>query len=341
MHMNLATWWPRPLEECREHGVYTSAMEHDVFGVHERVAYVIGIDEPDAKDNAGGGYDKGLGLNARRIAHSGWQQLAERYDHPVPTWLNMDGTVRPLNWAVYGQVGDVNGFDPYPINFYGGDHAYVRESLDYARRCISPTRLFVFFETFGWAKGQGVPTKARGPLPAEYRQNFVQAVGAGMKGFSSWVYSAGAGGWQLNPDFAEEIARCNRMIDPIDDLLLLGAPVELASNDAGTVLTGTEGNEFWPKPRVWTGSLLCGPNALVVAVANHIPASVSGPPAIEAARNVSVSVKLPPFFPQVSAFEITEAGIREQPVRVEDRVALLALDVVESGRLFLLRSSAE
>ena len=73
--MNLATWLMRSLEICREHDLVTSAMQHDVFGVHERVAYVLGPDEPDAKDDAGGGYDHGLGLHARKLAESGWQEL--------------------------------------------------------------------------------------------------------------------------------------------------------------------------------------------------------------------------------------------------------------------------
>lgn len=34
-------------------------------------------DEADAKDNVGGGYDKGLGYNARLMAHAGWWELVD------------------------------------------------------------------------------------------------------------------------------------------------------------------------------------------------------------------------------------------------------------------------
>lgn len=337
LHMNLATWLMRSLEICREHDLVTSAMQHDVFGVHERVAYVLGPDEPDAKDDAGGGYDHGLGWHARKLAESGWQELLERYNGPVPSWLNMNGTVRPLNWAVYGQFGDINGFDPYPVTYYGADHACVRESLEHVRACAAPTPVFAFLEAYGWSSGQGVPDKVRGPLPEEYRQNLVQALGVGVKGLSSWVYSPGAGGWAQQDAFAQEIGRCNRLVEHIADLLILGTPIQLAANDAGTVATGTAGQEYWEKPRVWTGCLLCGPDALVLAAANHIPASKDAPPLIEPARRFMLSVTLPDFLPSVSAEEVTEEGLVPVPCRMQEGTALIPVDELVSGKLFVLR----
>ncbi|HQH52618.1 MAG TPA: hypothetical protein PKY01_09345 [Candidatus Hydrogenedentes bacterium] len=340
LHMNLATWWMRSLEECRKHSILTSAMLNDVFGVHERVAYVLGPDEPDARDDAGDGYDKGLGWNARKLADSGWQELLERYDAPVPSWLNIDGTVRPLNWAVYGQFGDINGFDPYPVTYYGADHAYVRESLEHVRRCAAPTPVFAFLEAYGWASGQGVPDKARGPVPDEYRQNLVQAIGAGAKGLSSWVYSAGAGGWARNDAFANEIGHCNRLIEHIEDLIILGTPINLAANDAGTVATGTAGEELWEKPRVWSGCLLCGPDALLVAAVNHIPAAAPGNPEIEPARNVTVSLTLPEYLPRVAAAEVTEDGFTPVSCEIRGNTALLRIEEIVAGNLYLLRRAS-
>jgi len=338
--MNLATWWMRSFEECQEHDIYTSAMQDRVFGVHERVAYVLGPDEPDAKDNPGGGYDKGLGWNVRKLMDSGWQELLERYNWPVPSWLNINGTVRPLSWAVYGQFGDINGFDPYPVTYYGADHAYVRESLEHVRKCSAPTPVFAFLEAYGWASGQGVPSNARGPIPEEYRQNLVQAIGIGTKGLSSWVYSAVAGGWQLNEEFAKEIGRCNRLVEHIEDILILGTPVNLASNDAGTVMTGTIGEEVWGKPRVWTGCLLCGPDTLVVAAANHIPASKPDGPEIEPTRNVTISIMLPEYLSRVTAAEVTEDGLSPVPCKTQGRMALLPVEEIKSGKIYVLQRAS-
>ena len=335
MHMNLAMWHERSLETCRKYDLRTTTTA--IFDRHERVAFVLGPDEPDARDNRGGGYDKGLGANARALAHSGWQELIERHAPHVASWINMNGTVRPLNWGVYGQLADVTCFDPYPINFYAADHAYVRESLDYARLCGAPKPMYGCLETFGWQKGQGVPKSARGPIPAEYRQNVVQALGVGMKGLTGWVYSAGAGGWQVNEPVAREIAKLNRLIEHIEDDLLLGTPIDLARTDAGQVNTGAVGQEHWPKDRVWAGALLCGPDTLIITAANHIPASKPAPPKIDPAQNVTITVDLPPYLSAVSAQEVTEDGMKSFPCRIKGGQAFLKLDTIESGRVFVLR----
>jgi hypothetical protein len=340
MHMNLLTWRMHGLETCEAVRLSTSCMDSEVLHTHPLVRYIFAPDEPDAKDNRGGGYDRGLGWHARMLAESRWQELVERRTPPLISWMNMNGTVRPLNWAVYGQFGDVNGFDPYPVTNYGGDHAYVRESLNHARLCGAPSRLYAILEAFGWSRGQGVPDDVRGPVPAEYRQNAVQAIGAGMKGLTSWVYSGSAGGWQNNDAVREEIKKVNQLIEHIETDLLLGTPIDLARNDAGMVSTGIAGNEAWAKERVWVGSLLCGPDTIVLAAANHIPASTPDPPSISAAENVTIRVQLPEFLPSVTAGEVTETGISPYPSRVENNEALLQVDRIESGRVFLLRGSA-
>ncbi len=337
MNMNLAMWHFRGHEDCEKYDLFTSTNTHRMFDAHDRVRYILGPDEPDAHDNRGGGYGRGLGHHARRLMDSGWQELVQSQAPHVATWLIMNGTTRPLNWSIYGQLADICCFDPYPINFYGGDHAYVRESLSYARLCGAPRRMYACLEAFGWSAGQGVPSNRRGPLPQEWRQNVVQALGAGAKGLTSWVYSAGAGGWQLNEPARNEIAAVNGLIAGVEDELLLGCPVDWASTDAGTVPTGVVGEENWPKERVWAGALLCGPDTLLVAAANHIPAGKPEPPEITPAENVTITVQLPEYLADVSAFEATDDGLRPVPCTVDDGRAILRVDTIESGRLFVLK----
>jgi len=335
MHMNLAMWHEQSLETCQEYGLHTNS--GSVFDLHPRVAYVMGPDEPDAHDSRGGGYARGLGYHARDLAHSGWQELIQRFAPQAATWIIMNGTVRPLNWCVYGQFADISCFDPYPVTYYGADHAYVRESLSYARQCGAPNRMYACLEAFGWQEGQGVPGGARGPIPAEYRQNVVQAIGAGIKGLTSWVHSAGAGGWQINEACKQEIAEMNALIEHIQDYLLLGTPVDLASSDAGLVPTGVVGQEEWPKELVWVGSLLCGPDTIVVTAVNHIRASKPEPPDIQPAQDVTVTVNLPDFLTEVEAFEATADGLVPFGCSTADGKALLHLKSVESGRVFVLQ----
>ncbi|MBT7300174.1 MAG: hypothetical protein HN849_11705 [Victivallales bacterium] len=340
MHMNLAMWHKKPEAACRTHNIFTTSPTQDVgvgSPLHSRVAFVIGPDEPDARDNRGGGYRKGLGSHARRLAHAGWQELIERFSPHAASWIIMNGTVRPLNWSVYGRFADITSFDPYPVNFYGGDHAYVRESLNLARQTGAPKRMFACLEAFGWSKGQGVPAKHRGPLPAEYRQNVVQAIGCGMKGLTSWVYVNSAGGWQLSEPAKQEIANMNALIEHIEGDLLLGTPAALGSSDAGTVPTGVVGNEAWPKDRVAVATLLCGPDTLVVTAANHIPASRPKPPTIQPAKDVTVTVDLPDYLASVAAFEATPQGLVPFPCALADGKALLNIPTLEAGRVFVLR----
>jgi len=333
-HMNLAMWRQHDLESCRRYDLVTTGS--NPFDSHARTAFIMGPDEPDAHDNRGGGYGNGLGAIARDLAHSGWQQTIERQAFPAASWIIMNGTVRPLNWGVYGRFADIACFDPYPVTYYAADHAYVRESLGHVRRCATPNRMYACLEAYGWTSGQGVPKGARGPTPEEYRQNVVQAIGAGMKGLTSWTYVAGAGGWQVNEPVAKEIANVNALIEHIEDLLLIGAPVDLVTSDAGAVPAGVVGEERWPKERVAVAALLCGPDAIVVTAANHIPASKPDPPIIEPAKNVTLTVTVPAFLSEVECFEVTEEGLKAFPCTLHGVEALLELKTIVSGRVFVL-----
>ena len=343
LHMNLGMWHERSPEECEQYNIGTTS--YTPFSSNQHVDFVLGPDEPDAKDNRGGGtHANGLGWHARGLTFSGWQQLIERYAPQAASWIIMNGTVRPLNWAVYGQMADIACYDPYPVTYFAADHAYVRESLTQARRCGAPNRMHGCMEAFGWAEALGVPKGARGPIPAEYRQNIVQAIGTGMKGLTSWVHPGTAGGWQEKDAFREEIGRVNQLIEHIEGDLLLATPIDLASSDAGEVMTGVTSSdgtkmEAWPKQRVWTGTLLSGPDTIVVTAVNHIQAEKPDPPQIDVAKKVSITVKLPSYLKKVTGFEVTEDGVVPFDCHVENGNAILRLKAIESGRVFLLRRS--
>jgi hypothetical protein len=97
------------------------------------------------------------------------------------------------------------------------------------------------------------------------------------------------------------------------------------------------GQEQWVKERVWVGSLLCGPNKIVLAVANHLPAAKPGHPDIEPATDFTVQVALPDFLPAVDAYEATEAGLAPYPCHAENARLFLHVNSVRSGRVFVLK----
>ncbi len=343
LNMNVSMWNKLSLASCEKYDVFTSALWGNVYDLHSRVAYAIGLDEPDGTfDPQGGRGPGGLGRCARLGTQmSGWNSIVERFAPKVATWAMLNHSARPLSWAVYGQWCDILSVDPYVTTFMGGDHSYIRESLGYVRRCCAPNRMFVTLETFGWGDGDGVPEDGRGPTSLEYRQNVVQAIGCGIKGLTSWVYTRSGGGWQLKLPEAtavkEEIGKMNQLIRHIERYLLIGTPIDLATSDAGLVTAGPAGQEGWKKNRVWVGSLLCGPDTIVLAAVNHIPASKKEPPTIEPAKNVTITVRLPRFLQAVKAFESTQDGLVPIPCQIADGKALLKLDSIRSGRVFVFR----
>ncbi|MBN1437434.1 MAG: hypothetical protein JW936_10200 [Sedimentisphaerales bacterium] len=343
MNMNFVLWQQRPLEECLRYDVYTSTYATNCFDLHERVRYVFGPDEPDAHDNRGGGYDVGLGATARTLAETGWHEVLDNYASNTSSMLVVNGTTRPLNWYVYGQLADNCCFDPYPVNWYGADHTFVYESLNLTRQACRPNRMFACIEAYGWPDeatlAAGNPRNRRGPTPDEYRQNLVQAIGAGMKGLTSWVYFAGGLGWEVNDDLRHEIARSNLMLELIEDRLLIATPLDIVTAETDLVLTGRLNDERFMKPRVFTAALLSGPDVLIVTAVNHIAPSKPEVPEIVPAENVTLTIELPEYFStDVTAYEVTPGGFVEHAITVDcdSRIATITLDEIISGRVFVI-----
>ena len=350
MNMNMRMWTDPGFEECDQYDIVTATGEEQLWNVHDRTWYIMGVDEPDAHDGkyardigleSNERYARALGFQARRKTLGEWTTLTYRFAPKAAPWIVVNGTTRPLNWGVYGQVADISCYDPYPVTYFRADHAFVRESLTMARLGGVPNRMFGCMEAFGWKEGAaGTPEGVgRGPTPEEWRQNLVQAIGTGIKGLTSWVYVEQAGGWQMYEPTRTEMAKVNKLIEHIEDDLLLGTPIDLAESDAGTVMTGVIHEENWPKERVWAGTVLCGPDTIVVTAANHIPAVRPEDPEIEPAEDVTITVQLPDYLRKVKAFEATEDGITPYDVEVQGGAAKLKLESIMSGRVFVLRRS--
>lgn len=332
MHMNLMMWNLSSLEVCNQYDVNTTLRPHtNIFGNHDRVSYIYGPDEPDAfQDNVGGGHERGLGYAARNLAETRQWDMNQRFMARRPWWLIVNATTTPLNWSVYGQVANIMAYDPYPTTFSQADHPYVRESLDFARKAGRPRRLIACLEAFTHG--------GRTPTAEEYRQNVVQAIGAGAKGLTNWLYPAQHGGWSNNPELAQAITSMNRLVEHIEKELLIASPVDWTVTDAGLINSGPVNDEKWNKERVWAGTLLAGEDTIIIALANHIPASHPAPPEIEPAKNVTVTINVPDYFASPVAHEVTSQGIVEYPSSVEQGKVELKLDSIVDGRIFLLRS---
>ena len=341
------------LERCEQYGIYSDS------GGHARHRYEYFYDEPDGKDQAPGYFEKygswqdeepvltgrawarGLGRNARDMVTSGRFEQTERELPHAATYIIINGTTSPLHMAVYGHLADIASTDPYPVNFFGADHTLVREQYSLMWQNSRPKVMHACLEAY-----QERSISPRGPTGAEYWQNVVQALGCGVKGIHSWVAQASVGGWLGDEDRKQAVIEMNALIEHIEDDLMLGVPIDIVSNNAGLIRTGSfwylEPGEYqidkpWMKEKVWTGALLCGPDTIVLAAANHIPASRTAPDDIPPARDVTITVQLPDFLQSLEAFEATAGGEVPFSIEVVGGKALLQVDAIESGRIFVLR----
>ena len=374
-------WFPRSVEEVKQLHMNTvfqpplkiTAERAEELGVyietdkHRRSAYEYFFDEPDSKDvhpkffekygewkdedpaYTGKAWAVGLGMNARQRVTSGRFEKLEQEAPHVLSYIIINGTTRPLNWSVYGHLADVASTDPYPCNIFGMDFPTVREQLGYLRKVSAPKIMHACLET-SWFRSQNNDPPRRAPTAGEFRQMAVQALGCGSKGMHSWLWPT-VGSFQGAvdyPELKEEYVYMNKLMHHLEKDLLLGTPIDIVSNDSGLTETGSWfhfAGEYklkkpWMKERVWTGALLCGPDTIVIAVANHIPASIE-PQQPQAARDVRITVQLPPFLRNVSAWEATGHGEAPFACKVEAGEAVLELDAIETGRMFVLRRTTD
>lgn len=366
-------WKAMSFEQSERLGVYSGNLYGKTVNTgHARMRYAYLYDEPDAHDihpgykakygakvakmgplYTGMGYAVGLGRNARDMIDSGRITKTEEDLPDVATYVITDGTTRPLNWFVYGQLTDIIATDPYPANYYGADWTSIREHYSMIRQAGAPRPFHACLEAYTnmpYHEKDHPEGLRRSPSGLEFRQMAVQAIGCGAKGINSWFWSKGNGmvGANYLPDIRAEYIRINKLTRYIESELLLGTPIDIVSNDAGLVPAGSwyfleKGpfalNRHWMKERVWTGALLCGPDTIVIAAANHIPASKTRLEHVEPARNVNITVKLPDFLPQVECFEVSESGLIAYPCHVSNGRAIITLASLESGSIFIFRRS--
>lgn len=379
--MNMV-WNAMPFEQADSLGVYTANLFSNFTGtkinseilrnhrknLHPRMRYYYLLDEPDAKDVhpdfkkkhdaevrelgplfTGLGAAVGLGLHARQMVDQ--IEEIEQMLYPVATYLVVDGTTRPLNWFVYGQLADIVATDPYPVNFYGADWTTIREQYDLIRQASAPRPFHACLEAYSeqYSRKTNDPNVIRrAPSSMEFRQMAIQALGCGAKGISSWLWGklGGMTGADYRPDIRREYIRINKLTEYIETELLLGSPIDIVTNDAGLTVAGSwyylEETPYklkkpWLKDRVCTRALLCGPDAILVTAVNHIPASRVKPEQVVASSNVKITVQLPEFLGKVKCFEVDDSGLHPYGCIIKEGKAVINLDSIESGRIFLLR----
>ncbi|HSW46862.1 MAG TPA: hypothetical protein VLM89_14975 [Phycisphaerae bacterium] len=348
----IGLWGPHPKEkaaEAKAHGInsYTTHGPFDVLheldmnyilvgtpgGGRPRTAQQSGRvcyynkDEPDAHDAMEIKtlpLMERLGVNAtQQVIPIIRQQRAA--DATTPNLVLINNTYKPLNWYVYGQLGDITATDPYvPISAEQLER--VPCSLAVARDACSPHPLVAVI----WATGNtGHRWSQRPPTPQEERMMVFYALGSGINGLAYFadIGIVAEGGKFLalseNKELWEEVGRINKDVAALAPYLSIGCPL--------------------PNPPrhedVWIRSLLCGPEAMATVVVNrgheigfntvnhhafHFPA-----------RDVEIAIPLPAHLRQCRVLEVKDGRLVPIAAEIRDGQAHLKLDVVDTARAFV------
>jgi hypothetical protein len=302
-------------------------------------------DEPDCHDWSWGkelpAMDR-LGVLAEQIVLP-IIRVQRKNDPTTPTLILADGTFKPLNWYVYGQLADVYATDPYVT--LGGDQVeYARRVLEVARDASTPRPLIAVL----WANGfefdkehQNGPvtregdTKFRAPSPEEERMMVFYSVGAGCRGVGYFcdfpenedMIKKSDGRWlhlSMNKPLYEEVGRINRDLAALAPYLSIGCPVP-----------SIEGDE-----KVYVGELMCGPDSVVVVVVNrdhYIAYNTRGEFAFHnTPRDVKVDIPLPAGFGKCVVQEVKGGSLVEAAGKVSGGRLKMKLDAVDSARAFVV-----
>ena len=249
-----------------------------------------------------------LGIYAQRkvLAKQRWYR---KYDPASLDFLHIGGTFKPMQFYVYGQISDICGADNF-VPLGGNQMEYVWHSYETARDAFAPKPMVTFLRTDG--QGAGRPLSAE-----EIRIAAFYAIGCGAKGI---VYE----GKVTDTPLWREIGRINKDISALAPQLAIGCPAGPPSS----------------KDSVWTRTLMCGRDRVVLVAVNTnytIDYSLPGAPAATVpGRNVRLSVALPRNFRGAEVHEVRGGRLIPFDARVQSGELKLTLDELATARAFLI-----
>ncbi len=292
--------------------------------------YWYNTDEPDAHDWHEGEalpvHDRlGVLANLKVLPIQRGQGRAD------PTGLNMtlvDNTFKPANYYCYGQIPDVLCTDPY-VPLGGRQVDYVWHALECARDASTPRPLAAVL----WACSLKGDRKfgSNPPTPQEERMMVFYALGCGVKGYSYFIdltRETGEGqftGVSDYPELWEEVGRTNHDALALAPYLSIGCPA------------GVPSTQGW----VWTRTLMCGPDAVVLVAVNtkhHIGFETKGEVSINVpTRNAVIEAALPSGFTECTVSEVRGGKLAPINADIRNNRVKIILDEIADARAFLIR----
>jgi hypothetical protein len=240
----------------------------------------------------------------------------------------VNNTYQPLNYYVYGQTSDIFCTDPY-IPLSGMQVDYVAHALEAARDACAPCPLIATL----WVAALDDPRVGRPATPKEERIMAFYALGCGIKGLCYYADRDSPSETEVMPAVSnnkplwEELGKINADVGALAPYLSIGCPVSSPRETR----------------QVWTRSLLCGRDHMVVIVVNKghfIAYNTKGVhPFHRPAENVAIAMPLPEHFRHCRVQEVKNGTLSPAAGEVKSAVLQLALERVDTARAFLISAN--
>lgn len=288
-------------------------------------------DEPDAHDwnhKALPTHDR-LGVNAvlQVLPLIGQQRKA---NPTVPNLVLVDNTYKPLQWYVYGQIGDVLATDPY-VPLRARQLEYVWHALEPARDGSAPKPLLSVMWACSLGKNKGTPG-SNWPTPEEERMAVFYALGCGVKGIGYFI--------DIKPDPLKNNFIALSDIRPLFDEV--GRINEDISVLAPYLARGCVVGDPERQGELWTRSLMCGANSIVAIAVNKnhiIDFSTKEQTARHMpAENETLRINLPQHFRDPRVREVRDGKLVPVEGQVRKSALHIKLDKVDTARAFLIQN---
>lgn len=292
--------------------------------------YHQNFDEPDAGDWHEGEalpFQDRIGVQAE-LNVLPWQRRQRKGDPRGLNLILVDGTFKPANWYVYGQIPDVFCSDPY-VPLGGRQMDYVWNVMECVKDASTPRPTVAVL----WGCALSHEGKRFGnfaPTPEEGRMMVFYSLGCGVSGYCFFIdltKEEGEGqfiGLMDFPKLWEEVGRANHDATALAPYLSIGCPIGKAE---------TQG---W----VWTRSLMCGPDDVVVIAVNtnhHIAYETKSELAINIpTKNAVIEAALPPGFKDCTIREVVDGKLVPAAGKVEKGKVKLTLDELATARAFVV-----
>lgn len=285
------------------------------------------MDEPDCHD-----YNEQDIPAPLRIGHLAPEmerrlQLYREADPRAMTTITCDLTYKPTNFYTYCALPDLPNVDCYPISIGAGLNM-AREVVETARRAAGPRPLMFTYEC--WFDDPRDPAKLaarrfpRPPFAGEVRMMMLEAIGAGARGLFGYIHCTEPIGERLfrgageYPDLWSTIGRTCRELEQVAPLLSFAHPLAWAQSD---------------RAEVAAASLLCGPDALLVVLANRAVEQRADAFVVQPQRDVRLTLPAAPVA-VTSAWQVTADGFA--PLALTGDPAVVTLPRLGVAEVLLL-----